>query len=160
MNNRIIKILSCIISLVPNTLFAATATTTFAVTATVVATCTVTATGIAFGNYTSVLNDATGTITPICTNGTPYTIGLDKGTTGTTVTTRQMQGGGGGVLNYGLYQDSSHAINWGNTPGTDTPASVNGNGIGQPVTVYGRIPAGQAPTPGAYSDTITVTVNY
>jgi outer membrane usher protein len=35
-----------------------------------------------------------------------------------------------------------------------------GNGASQPFTVYGRVPPQTTPTPGAYSDTVTVTVTY
>jgi len=41
-----------------------------------------------------------------------------------------------------------------------TTASLNGNGASQPITIYGQIPAGEYVTPGAYTDTITVTVTY
>ncbi|WP_277971552.1 spore coat protein U domain-containing protein, partial [Sphingomonas echinoides] len=33
-------------------------------------------------------------------------------------------------------------------------------GSSQSLNVYGRIPAGQLPTPGAYSDTLTATITY
>jgi len=140
---------------------AATATTTFQVTATVQAACTISATALAFGNYSGAQSDNTSTITVTCTNSTPYRVGLDAGaSTGATVTTRKMTGPGGATLGYALFQDGARTINWGNTPGTDTPASVNGNGSGQTTTVYGRIAGAQYPTPGSYSDTITATVNY
>jgi spore coat protein U-like protein len=64
------------------------------------------------------------------------------------------------LLAYSLYQDSAHTVNWGNTPGTDTPAAATGTGMPVASTVYGQISSG---TPGAidtYSDTITVTVTY
>ena len=143
----------------PASAYTNTATTTMAVSATVQATCTVTAGAMSFGTYNTAVNNSTATITTTCTNTTPYQIGLDKGANGGSVTTRQMKNGAA-LLNYSLTQDAGHATNWGNTPGTDTPAAVNGNGSGQTVTVYGQIPAGQYVTPGSYSDTITVTVNY
>jgi len=143
---------------------AATANTTFSVTATVQATCSISATGLSFGTYTGAVNNVSSTITVTCTNTTPYRVGLDAGlATGATVTTRKMNGSGlaaGQTLSYSLSQDSGHTTNWGNTPGTDTPASVNGNGSAQTSTVYGQIPANQFVTPGSYSDTITATVNY
>ena len=140
-----------------------TSITTFGVTATVVTTCSVTATELAFGNYTGVLLAGTGTVNATCSNLTPYTIGLDAGTgTGATTTIRKMKPTAGtGLLNYSLFQDSAHTINWGNT-GTGTPDVVVGVGSGavQPHTVFGQIPAGQFVQGGQYSDTITVTLTF
>ncbi|ASG20480.1 Csu type fimbrial protein [Nitrospirillum viridazoti] len=138
----------------------ATATTTFQVTATVRATCQVSATALAFGTYTGASVDATSIISVTCTNTTAYNIGLDAGSApGATVTTRQMTGPSGDMLNYGLYRDTGHSQNWGITVGTDTVTGI-GSGSLQTVTVYGRLPASQFVTPGAYSDTITATVSY
>ena len=133
------------------------------VSANVQATCTITTTNMAFGTYTGAVLPSTATVTVTCTNTTPYTVGLSAGLgTGpvATVTTRHMMGPGAAVLNYVLTQDAAHATNWGNTPGTDTPASANGTGSGVAITVYGQVAAGQFVTPGAYADTITATVNY
>lgn len=139
---------------------ASTATSTFTVSATVPATCTVAATNLAFGSYTGTLSNATSTITATCTNSTSYNVGLNAGTvTGATVSTRAMTGPSGATLSYGLFQDSGHTTNWGDTVGTDTESGT-GTGAAQNLTVYGQIPAGQFPTPGSYTDTITVTVTY
>jgi len=139
---------------------ASTATATFLVSTSVAATCTVSTTPLSFGSYTGVLSQATATGTITCTNTTPYNIGLSAGlSTGATVTSRKMTGPAGALLAYSLFSDSGRTLNWGVTIGTDTVAVV-GNGLGQPVTVYGQIPAGQYFAPGLYSDTITVTVTY
>ncbi|TCM19654.1 spore coat protein U-like protein [Novosphingobium sp. PhB165] len=147
----------------PQAAEAATATTTFAVTATVLPSCTVTATALAFGNYNPLSGtptDGTSTITVNCTTGTSYTVGLNAGgTSGATVTTRQMLLSTN-ALNYALYRDSGHTNNWGNTPGTDTPASAPATTTAAALTVYGRIPALQNVPAGSYTDTVTVTVNY
>jgi spore coat protein U-like protein len=139
---------------------AATTTATFSVSATVVATCNVTTNNLNFGAYSGLVANGTSTLTATCSTGTPYTIGLNQGTaTGATVTTRKMGGPGAQLLNYGLFQDSGHATNWGNTSGTDTQAST-GTGVAQNFTVYGQIPAGQLVQAGAYSDTITTTITF
>ncbi|WP_217164385.1 Csu type fimbrial protein [Terriglobus roseus] len=144
---------------------ASTATTSFAVTATVVKACIVAATPIAFGVYNpvsaSALN-ATGTLTVTCTATTPYQTGLSAGVaTGASVTSRKMTGVvNTNLLPYGLYQDAAHAQNWGNTPGTDTPASVTGTGLPQLATVYGQIAPGTSGAIDVYTDTVTVTVTY
>ena len=59
-------------------------------------------------------------------------------------------------LNYELFQDAAHSTNWGNTVGTDTLTITGNNGNNYVSTVYALLPAGQAPTPGSYTDTMTV----
>jgi spore coat protein U-like protein len=113
---------------------------------------------MAFGTYTGVVATATSTVSVTCTNTTPYNVGLDPGlSTGATVTTRKMQNGAN-LLAYGLYSDSGHSTNWGNTAGSWVAGT--GNGSLQAITVYGQVAAAQFVNPGAYSDTITATVNY
>jgi len=138
----------------------ATANTTFNVTATVQATCLISASNLGFGTYTGTLIDLTTTVSVTCTNSTAYNVGLNAGTAaGATVTTRAMSGPGGATLDYALYQDAGHTTNWGNTVGTDTKSGT-GSGSAQSFTVYGRLTAGQYPSPGSYSDTITATITY
>jgi spore coat protein U-like protein len=99
-------------------------------------------------------------MTATCTGSTPYNVGLNAGTaTGATVTTRSMTGPAGALLGYKLFTNSGHTTNWGNTVGTNTEAGI-GTGLAQSLTVFGQIPAGQSVTPGAYSDTIIVTLTY
>ena len=139
---------------------AATATATFLVSTSVAATCTISTTPLAFGAYTGVLSQAAATGTITCTNTTPYNVGLSAGqATGATVTSRKMTGPAGALLAYSLFSDAGRTVNWGVTIGTDTVALV-GNGLGQTLTAYGQIPAGQFFAPGLYSDTVTVTVTY
>jgi spore coat protein U-like protein len=139
---------------------ASTATATFLVSTSVAATCTVSTTPLAFGSYTGVLSQATASGTFTCTNTTPYNVGLSAGlSTGATVTSRKMTGPAGALLAYSLFSDTGRTVNWGTTIGTDTVAMV-ATGLGQTLTVYGQIPAGQYFAPGTYSDTITVTVTY
>jgi spore coat protein U-like protein len=129
-----------------------TVTATMAVSATVQATCVVSTTPMAFGTYTAVVSNSTATVSVTCTNTTPYTLGLNGGTTGT-VTARVMKSGAV-ALGYGLFTDAAWTTNFA------TLASVNGTGSAQVTTVYGQIPAGQYVAPGAYADTITATVTY
>ena len=88
-----------------------------------------------------------------------FNVGLNQGTTsGGTVAIRKLTSGSA-TLDYLLFSDSGRTANWGNTVGTDTVAKT-GNGSAQSTTVYGRIPAQTSPAPGAYSDTVTVTVTF
>jgi len=151
-----------IMALAPGLADATTTTANLGVTLTVGATCTLVGGTIAFGNA-SVLTSpipANGTLTVNCSNTTPFTVGLDQGLHGGSVTTRQMLSPTTAALvNYSLTQDAGHATNWGNSVG----AWVAGTGAGvvQTITVYGLV-AGQAtPAPAAdYADTVTITLTY
>jgi spore coat protein U-like protein len=133
---------------------------TFNVTADVLPVCSVSASDLNFGAYSRVQLDGTTTVSATCTFAAPYSVGLDQGVAaGSTVTTRKMKGPAGALLNYSLFQNSGRTTNWGNTVGTDTVGSI-GTGVAQTFTVFGRIPAAQAVGPGAYQDTITVTVTF
>jgi spore coat protein U-like protein len=141
---------------------AATATGTINESITITASCTVgTSTTVAFGSQ-GLLNSPvnnTGALSVQCSNTTPYNVGLDPGgASGATVTTRAMSGGGA-TVSYALYRDSGRTLNWGETVGTDTLAGT-GNGAAQSITVYAQVPAQTTPAPGAYTDTVNVTVTY
>lgn len=142
---------------------AATVSDTMSVSANVLAVCVVNAGDMVFGNVDPTSGsavDQTASISVLCTKGTSFTVGLNAGTaSGATVSNRHMTGGAD-QLGYGLYRDAARTANWGNTPGTDTPAAQVAASAASTLTVYGRIPGGQNVAAGAYADTITVTVNY
>ncbi len=149
-------------ALVGGAAYAATTTSTFQVQMTITAQCIInSAATLNFGSQ-GVLSsnvDQSSTLSVQCTNTTPYNVGLDAGTgSGATVAVRKMTSGGN-TINYSLYTDASRTTVWGNTIGTDTVAAT-GNGSAQSYTVYGRTPSQTTPAPGAYADTITVTVTY
>ena len=140
---------------------ASTTSTTFNVSMTITASCTVSATALTFGSSGIIAAnvDNTSTVTVTCTNSTPYDVGLDAGIgSGATVAAREMTSGGA-IINYTMYQDPTRTIVWGNTIGTNTCPGA-GNGSAQALTVYGRVPAQSTPAPGAYNDTINVTVTF
>lgn len=138
-----------------------TASTSTTATATVIKNCTVSATSLNFGSsgVISANIDQTSNVQVLCTKTTPYNIGLNAGTApGATVTTRKMTNGAK-QINYSLFQNAGRTTNWGNTVGTDTVAST-GTGATQNFSVFGRVPPQTTPAPGAYSDTIVVTVTF
>jgi spore coat protein U-like protein len=141
---------------------ASTASGSFQVTLTIQGTCAVTsAATLAFGTQTAIASalNSTSAIGVTCTNGTPYTIGLNAGTgSGATVAARLLTSGSTTVP-YSIYQDSGHTQVWGNTTGTNTEAST-GTGALQTFTAYGQLPAVASPTVGSYTDTVSVTVTY
>jgi spore coat protein U-like protein len=147
----------------PAAAIAATATTTFQVTATVLSVCTVSATNLAFGNYdasSGTPNDASSTVTTTCSNSTAYTVALNAGTgSGATVALRRMTNGAN-TLNYTMFTTAGRTTVWGDGTLSTVTQAATGNGAGQALTVFGRIPTGQYVTAGNYTDTVTATVTY
>lgn len=96
-----------------------------------------------------------------CTKTTPYYVGLtpsNNSTKGEGVMTEPVSGS---VIPYQLRSVSAGAV-WGNTATTTSVGNGvggTGNGADQPLTVYATVPSADAP-PGAYVDTVTVSVNY
>jgi len=64
-------------------------------------------------------------------------------------------------LGYALYQDAARSIPWGDgTPQLGAPVFGNASaGLTTTLTVYGSV-GPVPPTPGAYTDVITATVNF
>ncbi len=123
--------------------------------------CNVSASGVAFG-VLSILEfavDAAGEISVTCPGGMPYTIGLDGGQAADGPSNHRLSSGSN-LIPYGLYKDSTRSQHWGQEGDSEGPVSDTGTGSLQLFQVYGRVPAQTAPTPGAYSDVISVTVTY
>lgn len=90
-----------------------------------------------------------------CQQSIPYRVLINAGYSGTT-NTRQMVGPSSAVLTYNLYTGADYATVWDNSTGV----SAVGNGQDQWLPIYARVPAQSAPSPGSYSDTLTVTVSW
>lgn len=136
-------------------------TTTFTVTANVPPTCRVTTNLLDFGNagILGSARDASTGLTPTCTNGTAYQVGLDGGLAGATNPTQRRMSKGAEFVTYGLYRDAARSLPFGNTSGVNTQAGT-GTGLAQTVTIHGRVPSQATPSPGLYTDTIVATVVY
>jgi spore coat protein U-like protein len=146
---------------------AATTTTTFAVTATVLSTCSATAATLAFPNYTPGGGAQIGntTISVKCTKNTPFTVGLNAGSTTGDTFAQRLMGSGANTLQYNLFTTAGLATIFGD--GTGGTSTVPGTGLGvataASVQVFGQVPdsaTNQSAIAGSYSDTITVTVTY
>jgi spore coat protein U-like protein len=98
-------------------------------------------------------------LSPVCTNGTAYQVGLDGGLSSATDPTQRKMTKGSEFVLYGLYRDAARTLPFGSTIGTNTVAGA-GTGLTQSVPVYGRIGAQSTPSPGTYTDTVVVTVTY
>ena len=140
-------------------------TTQFTVTALVKPACTVSTNPLNFGVYIGVALSATTTLAVTCTNTTPYYVNLDNGQNYSCCWYNRMIGPGGQLLSYELYQDAAHTVPWWDTVNKDGEAGT-GTGNAQTLTVYGLVfDRGNAlqntnVTPGAYADTVAVTLTY
>jgi len=140
-----------------------TKTTTMAVSATVSSNCLITnSPALTFTAYTpdSGAQDATATVSVKCSNTTPFNIGLNAGIgTDATITDRVMMSGLN-KLTYQLFKDAARQENWGDSGATRL--SGVGTGFNNTIsnTIYGRIPLQPDAVPGAYTDSVTLTVAY
>jgi spore coat protein U-like protein len=120
--------------------------------------------GVAFGAYdvfSASPLDSTGTLTYRCTGGAPLaTIDLNRGSAPTFNPRYMLQATE--QLNYNLYLDTARTSIWGDaTSGTTHYTRVNPpNGQNIAVTIYGRVPAGQDISAGAYADTVVATITF
>lgn len=140
---------------------AETSSTAFTVSAEIIPTCNVSATVLDFGRVGILDEDVDGNaaIAVACTNGHPYNVGLNQGIGPDATITERAMAGPGGTIRYSLFRDNARSLFWGNTIGADTAAG-SGTGFAQQMNVHGRIPAQTTPTPGTYSDTVTVIITY
>lgn len=140
---------------------AQTASTNMSVSSTLSASCSVAASALSFGSQVpapmTAAVDATATITATCTNLRPYTIGLDAGSgSGATESIRRMSGSAG-TINYAIYSDAARTTIWGTG---NAAVQQTGNGLAQPLTVYGRLPLQTGAAAGTYTDSVTVTITF
>ena len=125
----------------------------------------VSATTLNFGIYdpsAGAADKSTATISLQCTIGLlpSFSVALSTGGSGS-YTMRRMTNGGD-ALNYNLYTDPNGTMIWGDGSGGTSIDSFDGLiSLGTTTfTVYGAVPQGQYSAPGAFADTITVTVTY
>jgi spore coat protein U-like protein len=128
---------------------------------------TTTAATLAFPNYTPGGGAQIGntSISVKCTKNTPFTVTLNAGSTTGDAFAQRLMGSGANTLQYNLYTSAALATIFGD--GTGGTGTIAGTGLGvataNTVQVFGQVPdsvTNQAAVPGAYADTITVTVTY
>lgn len=128
--------------------------------------CTVSVLGsLAFGSY-SVFSptDSTGTgsfsVQDCAGNASLFTATLSSGS-GTVAARTMTLIGSADKLQYNLYTSSTFTTIWGDPPGSTVAGrGATGPTSKAPVTIYGRIPAGQDVSAGSYSDSITLTISF
>jgi spore coat protein U-like protein len=139
--------------------------------------CSITTTGTNFGAYdpfATLADDTTATITVTCTYVGPggatavnYSIAVSNGLYGSSAATRSM-GAGVAHLAYNVYLDAARAQILGTGVGSTVVATGSlsvGPGVGNGTrtathTFYGRASVAQDVEPGAYADSLVLTLTY
>jgi spore coat protein U-like protein len=68
--------------------------------------------------------------------------------------------GASNYMNYNIFLNSGRTTIWNTTNVSSSTSTSRFTPLGGGLVGYGRVPAGQDIAIGAYSDTITATVNY
>ena len=166
---KISLIVAATLAVTTSAVLAATspATATFQVLITVAKACSVVAgagSKIDFGTVDSSDTNLSGSsnISVTCSKTTPYNIGLLPSNNSTTGAGVMSPASGSDTVSYQLRSVSATGSVWGSTAtSTAVGNGVAGTGTGaaQTIPVYATVASANV-TPGTYSDTVTVQVNY
>lgn len=149
---------------------AATTTASLTVQIIITAACTVSAATLNFGTSagTALLSGnvtASTTVSVTCTNGAPYSIGMNNGANASG--SQRRMANGANFINYDLYTDAGYVNAWTTASSSTTCTTANscvlgtGTGSAQSSTIHGVVPSvAVAPAAGTYTDTVTMTVTY
>lgn len=139
---------------------AVTRTGNLPVSATVESACNLATASMDFGTYqagAAANLDVAGSIRYTQCIGLTLTLELGLGAN-PTGSTRRMRSAAGGFLTYEIFKNSGRTSVFGTgTNGLTLTAPASG---AQTVAIYGRVPAGQAVAPGAYTDTVAITLTF
>jgi spore coat protein U-like protein len=129
--------------------------------ATIPARCVVNNATLDFGSAIKSLKsaiDASTTVSITCSKNLPIRVRLGGGLAWNAG--RRRMTNGTAYIEYNLYKDAARSQFWGNTANADD-LSATGTGVAQTVPVYGRTyTQSSTPKPGAYSDSIVISVDY
>ena len=156
-------------------------TAVLGVSASVAANCAISATALSFGQYESLLANATsplnasGSVSVACTKGTAPRIGMDLGQNSSAgkrymTLVASPATGGSGTLYYELYQPPNATAGmacifpgttlWGSSAADTFVPGAALSRAARTYSVCGTIPPGQFVAMGAYADTVVATVNF
>lgn len=96
-----------------------------------------------------------------CEAPVPYQVSMDAGLNANgDIRDRRMQGPTVSTLRYNLYLDAAASQLWGDgSAGTEIFSGLAG-AEAQVIPLHGRVPPGQMPEPGVYSDSVIVTISW
>jgi len=127
--------------------------------------CSISTSSVNFGSYDVYVpsaRDSTGSLTYNCLLPLSVQVTLTKGSSAT-FSPRTLKKAAE-ALQYNLYRDAGRSLIWGDgTGGTSiysATVTIFQIATNITVTVYGRIPAQQDISAGAYNDTVTATINF
>lgn len=143
--------------LAPGSALAATASASFAVTVTVQASCQVSTPATTFGTYATAGANAISALSVACTMPTPYSVSRSAGLAANAI--GRTTGSVPALLGDAQLTNSARFINLGRMAGAN-PVAGSGYEFSQPHAVSGLTAGARFVAPGAYADTITVTVSY
>ncbi len=131
------------------------------------AACQVTIGHLSFGPYDAFActdSCTSGALTVHCSMSPAPTVRVrsaPSAVSGTFNPRRMRQAGGQETLAYNLYVDPAGTQVWGDGSGGTLTLNENVQ-AGRPwrVTIYARIPPGQDVTPGTYTDTLSITIDF
>lgn len=102
-------------------------------------------------------SDSATSLSVTCEPAASYTIALGEGAGG--YADRRMQSAAH-TLAYNLYTEPGRSFVWGDGTGGTLTVSGSDDGSTATHTIYARVPAQPQAAPGAYADSIVVTVSF
>jgi spore coat protein U-like protein len=114
-----------------------------------------------FGTRTLVLTslDIAVAIGVRCTNGAPYTIAIDAGL-GVAATTGLRRMTGPTQWGYSLFRDAARTQIWGDAASAVVSGAGTGNLVSHPVYARAYAQGMNPPLPGAYTDSVKITLTF
>jgi len=160
--SRVAPLLAALVALAALSARAENRFTTLLVQSSVASNCRIAVSDLSFGAYDPLVThassslDASAVLTVACTKGITVNVLVDDGSHGDAGVRRMASGSQN--LSYELFRDASRSSPW----DRGNALALRAVGVFTPATlgVYGRIPAGQVVPAGAYSDTVTATVDF
>jgi spore coat protein U-like protein len=125
-----------------------------------VSSCQVSTTATASGTYAVTRANVATSVSVACTNPTPYNVSYSTELApSVSVTTRKTAGSASDSPGHVPFSDSAHTGIWDRTADAGTVAGT-GSGSFQLYAGYGQSARAQHVAPGAFADTVTVTITY
>lgn len=142
---------------IPNLVFADSVSSTLQANAQLSPSCTISAQNVDFSfspTTTATALRKNSSVIMTCSNALSYTMNVSSGSSGL-VSDRTMTSSNGDILHYNFYSNAAA-----NPPNYANNYAVIGTGSSMTYTLFGKLFTNQFVSPGTYSDSLTVTLNY